>query len=300
LPELHDPAQRVASGAFAPTYDPAFFERLFDIEDRHFWFRTRNGIIATLVRQITASLAPGYSVLEIGCGTGNVLRVLEKICSQGTVIGLDQSTEGLAFARRRTSCTLLEGDARAMSFDVKFDLAGLFDVLEHLPDDVQVLRDIRSLLRPGGALLLTVPAGRSLWSYFDEAARHSRRYELAELVGKLTQAGYRVEYATPYMASLYPFIWLGRRLAARKHRHTNGHGDRSHDLALQELRVVPVVNELLAGLLSWEKWVVTRRRHLAFGTSLLALARRDDTIATSPRMQSSSLARNGRAVVSGS
>src|SRR6059036_3246571 len=92
------------------SYDPAWFARLADIEDRHFWFRARNEVIAALARQITRGLEPGYRVLEVGCGTGNVLRFLEKACPQGTVIGMDLFGEGLAFARRRTKCPLVQGD----------------------------------------------------------------------------------------------------------------------------------------------------------------------------------------------
>jgi SAM-dependent methyltransferase len=144
--------ETVASGAPDRTYDPAFFARLFAIEDRQFWFRTRNEVIATLGRQITANLPAGYAVLEVGCGTGNVLRVLEEICSRGTVIGLDQSDEGIEFSRRRTGCPLLVGDVRSLPFDTKFDLIGLFDVLEHIPDDAQALRDLNALLQPRAAL----------------------------------------------------------------------------------------------------------------------------------------------------
>ena len=73
------------------SYDP----HLFAIEDRHFWFRARNRIISTLVKQITAALSPGYRVLEVGCGTGNVLCVLQQVCTGGAVVGLDLFEDGL-------------------------------------------------------------------------------------------------------------------------------------------------------------------------------------------------------------
>ena len=256
------------------TYDDAFFEHLFAVEDRHFWFRARNQIIATLVRQVVANLPPGYRVLEVGCGTGNVLRVLEEVCANGAVVGLDQSEEGLRYARRRTSCALIAGDARSMSFESPFDLVGLFDVIEHIPDDVRLLRDLHPLLKPGSALLITVPARMSLWSYFDEASHHCRRYEREELREKLERAGYRIEYLSHYMATLFPLMWLGRRLASlRKVRAAGEPGD-SYELALRELRIVPGLNDLLANLLLWERAAVSRRRALPLGASLIALARR--------------------------
>src|SRR2546426_974449 len=86
------------------SYDPEFFFRLASIESKHFWFRTRNRVIATLAEQITKNWAYGYRVLEVGCGTGNVLRTLEQTCFRGVVVGMDLFAEGLAFARTRTSC----------------------------------------------------------------------------------------------------------------------------------------------------------------------------------------------------
>jgi SAM-dependent methyltransferase len=131
-----------ASPALRESYDPAYFAPLFAIEDRHFWFRARNQVIATLVRQLTVGLAPGYRVLEVGCGTGNVLRVLEQVCPAGTVIGMDLFAEGLRYARRRTNCPLVQGDVQAAPYATSFALIGLFDVLKHLPDDRQILHHL--------------------------------------------------------------------------------------------------------------------------------------------------------------
>lgn len=257
------------------SYDPSYFALLFAIEDRHFWFRARNRIIAGLVSQITANLASGYRVLEVGCGTGNVLRALEQACPRGTVVGMDLFVEGLQHARRRTSCRLVVGDVHTPPFGTRFDLIGHFDVLEHLPDDMQVLRDLNAMLSPEGILLLTVPAHPSLWSYFDEVSHHCRRYELAELESKLIGTSYRVEYITQYMASIFPIVWIGRRLAALIDRRPTDEAGRTHDLAARELRIRPLVNGLLAFLLAQEGRVIARRRRLPIGTSLLAIARKE-------------------------
>lgn len=255
------------------SYDPSFFAPLAAIEDRHFWFRARNRVIHTLVRQITAQLEPGYRVLEVGCGNGNVLHVLEEACGDGVVVGMDLFHEALEFAARRSGCLLVQGDMNAPPFRGVFDLIGLFDVLEHMADDLQVLRSLHEMLAPGAVLLLTVPAHASLWSYFDEASHHYRRYELAELEGKLTNAGYCVEYISPYMASIVPLVWLGRRLVALSNRSGGKGTQDSYHLAAQELRILPVVNDLLSYLLGSEARLVARRRRLPMGTSLLALAR---------------------------
>jgi SAM-dependent methyltransferase len=256
-------------------YDQAWFAPISDVEDRHFWFWTRNKVIATMVKQLTASMAPGYLVLEAGCGTGNVLRVLEQTCSRGLVIGMDMFPEGLHYARQRTSCPLIQGDVNAPPFAKQFDLICLFDVLEHLPDDIQVLVNLRGMLSQDGVLLLTVPAHPSLWSYFDEASHHFRRYKLHELRSKLIGAGYHVEYITHYMATVFPLVWLGRRLRSLNRRQGAPDIDGAKALASAELRIIPVVNSLLALLLSLEVRLIARRRHLLMGTSLLAVAHRE-------------------------
>lgn len=189
-------------------------------------------------------------------------------------MGVDLFAEGLEYAEQRTACPLVQGDVHMLPFGTHFNLIGLFDVLEHLPDDQQVLCDLYTLLADGGVLLLTVPAHPALWSYFDDASHHYRRYPVAELRSKLTSSGYRVEYLTQYMAVICPIVWLGRRLATIMHRCTTDKASRTRHLATNELRVVPVVNEILTWLLTWEARLIAPRCVLPFGTLLVAVARK--------------------------
>jgi len=256
------------------SYNPLYFGLLYQVEDRHFWFRARNRLIATVVKCLTADLPRGYRVLEIGCGTGNVLRVLEQECTGGSVVGIDLFLEGLRYARHRTGALLVQGDMRASPFGVPFDLICLFDVLEHLPNDHQILCDLQDMLTENGRLLITVPAHPCLWSYFDEASGHCRRYKPVALKSKLIATGYQVEYLTQYMTLTFPWVWLRRRVAKMIAHCSKVNSMRSHELALRELRITPVLNDLLAFLLSLETHVLARRYSLPIGTSLLAVARK--------------------------
>jgi SAM-dependent methyltransferase len=251
-------------------HDPSgSFTALFEAEERHFWFRARNKVLERVVSRLVAPLPPGYRVLEVGCGTGNVLRVLERVCARGEVIGTDLYEDGLRYARRRVRCPLLAGDIHTMTFPHRFDLIGLFDVLEHLPDDTRILRALRDNLKPGGRLLLTVPAHRALWSYADEYGGHYRRYSPRQLRDLLEATGFRVEYLTQFMMLLYPFLWLGRRWNGRGRDQSLRQRKEQSD---RELRPHPFVNALLYRLLSWERWWLRRRLRLPLGTSLLAVA----------------------------
>src|SRR5262249_46057186 len=145
-------------------YDAKIFEELARLEDRSFWFRSRNRLLVELTRRVSR---PGDRFLEIGCGTGYVLQALATECGLA-VTGSELFAEGLTFARRRLPNADFEVlDAREMPFAEEFDLAGAFDVLEHIDDDAGVLRGLHRALRPGGHLLVTVPQHTWLWSNAD-------------------------------------------------------------------------------------------------------------------------------------
>lgn len=270
---LHDGDAVLGQPDDTATYDPAYFSRLYAIEDRHFWFRARNRVIATVVGQIVSPLARGYRVLDIGCGTGVVLQALQQTCTDGDVIGIDPFPEALAFARTRTHGELIVGDAANLPISGKVEVIGLFDVLEHLEDDTGVLRGLHDRLVPGGALILTVPAGPELWSYFDEASHHQRRYTRSSLDRVLRDAGFAVEFVSSFMSALYPLLRVSRHAAEWTKRNTDAGNDRSDQLAIQELRIVPGVNGVLAWILGQESRLIEKRIGMPFGTSLIAVAR---------------------------
>jgi len=268
--------QRQGKGAADATssYDPRFFAHLSEIEQRHFWFRSRNRFIEVLANQVARDLPAGFRILEVGCGVGSVLGVLQRACGSGVVFGVDLYAEALTYARR-TDRRLAQADATALPFPAAFALVGLFDVLEHVSDDDAVLREVYRLLEPPGRLLLTAPAHPALWSHFDEAACHCRRYSKKELEQKLSRAGFRIEYMTYCLSLLVPFVWLRRTIGKLITATPLGRTLTPHRLAESELRIVPVVNGLLTWLLTLESGLITRRIALPVGASLLALASRD-------------------------
>lgn len=247
-------------------YNPAYFSRLAAIESRHFWFVSRQRLIREVVRSLSHHLRPGFRVLEVGCGNGSVLEALEQACGTGLVIGMDRFNEGLSFAASRGRKGLVQGDAHTPPFATQFDIVGAFDVLEHLPDDERILRDIHQMIRPGGHLILTVPAYQWLWSEFDELAHHCRRYGRKELHGKLESAGFSSVRVSPFMMSILPLVWLHRKTSSSSGRQADA------DLTEKEIRIIPVINEILRGILTLETQLVKRGVRLPFGTSLLAVA----------------------------
>jgi SAM-dependent methyltransferase len=251
-------------------YDPRFFAEIAKVEDEHFWFCARNRIIAAAVKGVVERFKARYRVLEIGCGTGVVLEQLQETCRGAEVMGMDVFPEAVEFASRRAKLRVVQGDILNPPQIGKFELVGMFDVLEHLPNDVEILIGLNRLLTRQGRLLITVPAHPSLWSYFDVASCHCRRYLRAELTSKLQQAGFEVEYLTEFMMSIFPVVWAKRRL-----RSGNPGSDRyeAASRALAELRIIPGLNGVLKFMLSQEARVIEHRWRLPVGTSILAVAR---------------------------
>jgi SAM-dependent methyltransferase len=261
----HSSSEADSSGG----YDPSFFEQLAKVEDRHFWFQARNRLIFGITRKLTSNLSPGYRVLEVGCGTGNVLRVLRQACPDGNVVGLELWLDGLRFAQQRSKGPLVQGDVRKSPFGKPFELIGMFDVLEHIPEEVATLVALCEALAPGGMLMLTVPAHQYLWSYFDEAAHHCRRYSSREIRARLAEAGFQVEFMSEFMTCIFPIVWLLRKIGNRRPS-----SETARTLAMREFRVLPVINGLLTAMLRLEVLWLNRGWRLPIGTSLIAVARK--------------------------
>ena len=270
-----DPASRA-------TYTAEQFAPLFAAEDRHFWFRSRNRCIAAALRSLPDFPAI-CDVLEVGCGTGVVLAELQRLFPAGRVVGMDLFAEGLEFARRRFSGSLIQGDVFTHDFGQPFDLIGAFDVIEHLDDDEKILRRFWEQLRPGGHLIITVPAHMSLWSYFDEVAHHRRRYAPGELKRKLKAAGFHVRHVTQFMAALFPPMWLKRRLLGERGAKLSQASAQQQQVAVEsDLKINPLINVIFKMALWPESYFISHHVRLPVGTSLLALATRPPDTSSAP------------------
>lgn len=262
------------------SYSADHFAPLFAAEDRHFWFRARNRCLRALIRSLPDF--PGISrVLEVGCGNGAVLKMLHDLFPGKTVVGMELFGEGLEHARRRCDALLVRGDARRSPFRHTFDLIGAFDVVEHLEEDEAILTHLHGALRPNGHLLVTVPAHQTLWSYFDEAAHHCRRYSRGELAAKLDRAGFQVQYLTEFMSWLWVPMWIKRRLVGeyrqRAHRnHDGAQTDRQRE-AETDLNVPAAINAAFDMALRPEAWMMARHLRIPVGTSLCAWATARDS-----------------------
>jgi SAM-dependent methyltransferase len=245
-------------------YDPAGFVRIAELEDRSWWFRSRNRLIEQTVRRL---FPEATKVLELGCGTGYTLGALRSALPRAELTGTELFEEGLRVARTRwDSVRLLQADARALPFGREFDLVGAFDVLEHIDDDVTALRELRRVVRPGGGLIATVPQHRWLWSAADDYAQHQRRYSRSQLVSRVEHAGFTVRIVTSFVTLALPAMALSR--VSRRLR-----AQRLEDFdPWAEFRIPPVVNSVLELLVTAERYAIARGISLPAGGSLLVAA----------------------------
>lgn len=185
-------------------------DTLCQVEERHFWFRHRLKVIRQAFRDY---VGPEKKILDVGARTGLTARAL---CDDGyRDISLgDIHTKGLQHAKRYGFDQLYRFDVRCAPFVDHFDAVGLFDVIEHIQDDALVVRNLHTMLRPDGLVLLTVPAHRWLWSRVDALSGHYRRYDRQSVATLLTGNGFDLVECRYFFIALVPAL-LVRSLLAR-------------------------------------------------------------------------------------
>lgn len=180
------------------------------IEATHWWFTGRRSLFT---RELVAAGVPSSAAaLDIGTSTGANLRLLRHL-GFTEVEGLDTSEAAIQFCREKGLGPVRLGDVCAMPFaGARFDLVLATDIIEHVRDDEQALREIARVLRPEGRLLHTVPAFPCLWGLQDRVAHHQRRYRRAPVIARLRAAGLRPERIYHFNYLLFGPIWLARRV----------------------------------------------------------------------------------------
>ena len=171
--------------------DLAYEVTYHQLEEQKWWFASRRDMVFDIVKHLKLpSTAP---ILEIGCSGGPLLLAL-RAAGYKHLKGIDVSEKGITLAQERGLTDVAVMDGAHLDFpDASFDLVIASDVLEHIEDEAQALREWRRVLRPGGRLLVFVPAHQYLWSRHDEVNHHFRRYSAKSLRTAITKASLRVE-----------------------------------------------------------------------------------------------------------
>ena len=187
------------------------YETLFRVENAHWWYRALRRVLLWHLDRFQ----PGWRdqpLLDAGCGTGGNLAHL---AGTGRRVGLDRASAALARCRRRGLAELVRGDVAALPFaGGSFAAVVSASVIYHqwVTDPAVALRECHRVLRPGGLLLVDVPASDALWSAHDEAVMTARRFRAHELRGLVEASGFEVVRLTHWNTLLFPAVWVARRL----------------------------------------------------------------------------------------
>jgi SAM-dependent methyltransferase len=227
------------------------------------------------VLRIARRLAP-ERVLEVGCGAGDLLAQLAARGCQ--VVGVDASEAARDEARLRAAPFGARFDVRADLPDGLFDLVLAFEVLEHIEDELGALQRFGARIRPGGHLLLSVPAHHRRWGPHDVWAGHLRRYERDELAARLREAGLAVEFVWSYGFPLANWVEpLRERVAARRNPSETqmSVAERTARSGVERSRLERLAGRLVEGpLIAPFCWLQLAFLERDWGNGYLALARR--------------------------
>ena len=242
--------------------DPAFQRRYQDLEDWHWWFIGRRRVLMRLLdRYVKRSDGDSARVLDVGCGSGAMLVHLARF---GRPHGVDVNSEAVLRCQDRGFDAVVHESGPPLPFAAEsFDLITALDVIEHVDDDGGLLRELRRLVRPGGRLLVTVPAFGFLWGPHDEINGHRRRYTAPQLRERLVEAGWSPLRVSYFNTFLFPAVAAIRVLRPRRRRKPA-----RSDF---ELTRPGPLNAILARAFSLESPLVARF-DLRVGVSVLALA----------------------------
>lgn len=255
----------------------SYYQEYFFFEQDNWWFVSRRRILLALLRR-SLLVRKGLRILDAGCGTGINLEYLSEF---GEVTGVDFADEAIEFCRRRGNDSVRKADLTRLTDwpDDEWDLVTALDVVEHIDDDRSAVRELVRVTRPGGHLLITVPAFPALWSDHDEVNHHKRRYRAPELRALLQGNGCQLVRFTYMNSLLFPIAWLVRTWQ-RARRSLLGATD--HVPHTDFVDYHPVVNALLQAAFTSETPLVTTVG-LPFGLSLVCLARKTATGPATPR-----------------
>jgi SAM-dependent methyltransferase len=237
------------------------YVNMFVLEDRFWWYRGIHDLILDYLRKRRPGL---LHILDAGCGTGRLMTLLAPL---GEVTGIDASEQALQYCRDRGLSRVEIVDLNEWSPGASYDVITCIDVLCH--ESVKAIEPVLDQfyrgLRPGGILILNLPAFESLRREHDEVVQTVRRLREEDLLPLLREKGFEIELTTYRLPALYYMILLRKRLVP----------PREHAVPESDLRMI---SPLLDRLLWWMNWLENRAvlagLRFPVGSSLFVVARR--------------------------
>ena len=241
-------------------YNATWLDILFEAEDTHFWFLVRKEKILSVFNRY---IDPTGNIIEIGAGTGNVAHFLFQ-AGYNISVG-EMHVHGLRYAQKYGVRECYQFDLFDPPFDHHFDCICMFDVLEHLDNDLSALQSCFSMLKTGGRIVLTVPAFNCLWSRYD-AYGHKRRYTMKGLTQVVEKADFSILHGSYFFTAILPILILRHFMEP-----DDGSAILKDELGYKEIRINPFFNKLFLWLCRLEN-KIDRWASMVPGGSIILVA----------------------------
>jgi ubiquinone/menaquinone biosynthesis C-methylase UbiE len=190
--------------------EPDEYRKMAEVEDAMWYYRALHRHVT---RSLTRQLGPAAHVLDAGCGTGGLLRRLREAQPAWKLTGLDFSPLACQLARERTGGEIVQGSVAALPFAAAtFDAITSCDVVCQVADPALAVREFHRVLRPGGIVVLTMPAYQWMYSYHDREVGNLRRYTRGGVNNLLRAAGFAITGSTYWNMLPFPLAVLRRRM----------------------------------------------------------------------------------------
>lgn len=225
-------------------------------EEQYWWHIAKRRLVIDFVPKIPRK------ILDVGCGTGMLMKELRQ---RGYfVCGIENNRLAIEFCKKRgleeiKTCDL---ENNLTIDDNSFEVVTCLDVLEHIENDENLLKEFRRIIKPFGFLILTLPAYMYLWSYWDEMLGHKRRYDKGKLLEKLQEAGFQVVKISHFHSFLLPLVFVFRMLKSISKKRTSDF-----------VEVPKFINKILLFVSFLERKMI-RRTNLPLGLSFFVVAKK--------------------------
>lgn len=240
--------------------DESVYHLHYKQEESHWWFAARSEIVRRMIESY-GNLKPGDTILDIGCGTGAIMKELS---DRYRVVGIDMSPIAVEYSKKRGLKDVFVMPVQEFPRDrYNVRAALLLDVIEHIDDDIDVLNSAREIVGPEGRVIITVPAYMWMWGAHDLLHHHKRRYNAETLRAALDRAGLEPVKLTYFNTLLFPLAAVKKLMDRKKTPSID-------DVSLDQPS--GLVNKVFKSVFAAERGILPAT-NLPFGVSLLTVAR---------------------------